>query len=1003
MEVARSVLIWTALLALAVSGVAAGQEQQFEGQRILEVRYEPPLQPVDARDLGELQPLKPGDALRMEAVGNAIDRLYATGRYEDIRIEAEPGPGGVIVRIITVEQWFIGHVGVEGNVRQPPNPGQMTSGTQLALGQPFEPDALVEAQVRIAQLLESNGLYRAQVVTEVTKDPAIQQLNFIFNVRPGKRAKYVKPVITGNPGVLSEGAIIRATGWRLRFINWYRQVTDSRTRSAVTNILKKYQDKDRLMAEARITALEYDHERNRVRPTVEVDAGPKVEVRAVEADVSKGTLRKYVPIFEERRVDRDLLVEGARNLRDYFQARGYYDVDIEFRERRENPDEVVIEYIISRGQRYKLVEVRLEGNRYFDNETIRERMFLVESSFRLRRGRYSEAMRNKDEENIANLYKSNGFRDVKVTSAVERNVGGNAGDIAVTMRIEEGQQWFVDRVELNGVQSLDKDYIVSLFSSLPGQPYSEYNIAVDRTAALTQYYSNGFPEATFRWRSYPADDPYRMNIEYVVTEGERQFVRDVMITGLRATRPKLVEDQMRLEAGDPLSTLAMLEAQKNLYDLGIFAKVDAAVQNPAGDTQRKYVLYDIEEANRYNVRVGLGAEVGRLGGTATTLDAPVGGTGFSPRVSADITRMNFLGRGHMVSLRGRVSNLEQRASFNYIAPRFRSVEGRNITFTALWEVTRNVRTFSARRQEGSLQISQQFTRATNGLFRVTYRRVSTSDVAIPALLVPALLQPVTLGLISSNLVQDRRDNPTDARRGRFSTGEFSLASNVFGSQRSFFRMLLRNATYHPINRYWTFARETTFGIIFPFNTPAGLERAEAVPLPERFFGGGNASHRGFPENQAGPRDLGRPAGPGGQATQPTGFPLGGNATFFNTLELRFPLIGENISGVLFHDAGNVFRGIGDISFRQKQRSLEDFNYMVHAVGFGVRYKTPVGPVRVDLAYSINPPSFVGFRGTVRELLECNPNLPPEQQPTQCRGTQQTSGKFQFFFSIGQRF
>jgi outer membrane protein insertion porin family len=447
----------------------------------------------------------------------------------------------------------------------------------------------------------------------------------------------------------------------------------------------------------------------------------------------------------------------------------------------------------------------------------------------------------------------------------------------------------------------------------------------------------------------------------------------------------------------------MLETQKSLYDLGIFAKVDAAIQNQTGVTDHKYVLYDIEEANRFHVSAGLGAEVGRLGGTASTLDTPVGGTGFSPRVSMDLTRLNFLGRGHMVSLRGRVSNLEQRGSFNYIAPRYGNVEGRNITFTALWEATRNVRTFSARRQEASLQISQQFTKATTGLFRVTYRRVATTDVVIPALLVPGLLQPVRLGLVSANFIQDRRDNPTDARRGRFSTAEFSLASNVFGSQRNFLRSLLRNSTYHPINRYWTFARETTFGTIFPFSTPPGLERVEAVPLPERFFGGGNASHRGFPENQAGPRDLGIPAGEGAFATQPTGFPLGGNAVFFNSLELRFPLLGENISGVLFHDAGNVFRSIGNISFRQRQRDLEDFNYMVHAVGFGVRYKTPVGPVRIDLAYSLNPPSFVGFRGTVRELLECNPNVPLDQLPAQCRGSQQNVGRFQFFFSIGQRF
>ncbi len=178
---------------------------------------------------------------------------------------------------------------------------------------------------------------------------------------------------------------------------------------------------------------------------------------------------------------------------------------------------------------------------------------------------------------------------------------------------------------------------------------------------------------------------------------------------------------------------------------------------------------------------------------------------------------------------------------------------------------------------------------------------------------------------------------------------------------------------------------------------------ESIPLPERFFGGGNVSHRGFPENQAGPRDIGAPAGPGAPASQPTGFPLGGNAVFFNTVELRFPLLGDNIGGVLFHDMGNVYKNLSSISFRASQRNPQDFNYMVHAAGFGIRYRTPVGPIRLDLAYSINPPSFIGFQGTYADLLQCNPNLPASQLPSQCQGSKQNVGHFQFFFSIGQTF
>jgi outer membrane protein assembly factor BamA len=228
-----------------------------------------------------------------------------------------------------------------------------------------------------------------------------------------------------------------------------------------------------------------------------------------------------------------------------------------------------------------------------------------------------------------------------------------------------------------------------------------------------------------------------------------------------------------------------------------------------------------------------------------------------------------------------------------------------------------------------------------------------------------------------------------------------LASRVFGSERSFVRVLLRNATYHRVTRNVTFARQTQFGVIAPFNPPEGLTDAASVPLPERFFGGGADSLRAVPFNQAGPRDTGAPVVAGGPSSAPSGFPLGGNALLFNNVELRFPLIGANIGGVLFHDMGNIYGTLDKLSLRVRQRDLNDFNYMLHAVGFGVRYRTPIGPVRGDLAYSLNPPSYLGFSGTPAELLRCGGTNPA--QPAFCTPTQQRISHFQFFFSIGQTF
>ena len=811
------------------------------------------------------------------------------------------------------------------------------------------------------------------------------------------------PVIEGDTK-LADSTILRATGWRIPLIHWWRQVTDSRTRHGIMAVQNKLQSQDRLTAKVDLKSTDYDAQHRRVRPTLEIHAGPKVKVEAVEAKVSKRVLKRFVPVFTERDVYEDLLVEGKRNLQDYFQSQGYYDVVVDYRIKPVQNDLETIEYVISKGSRYKLVHLAIVGNHYFSTDAIRERMFMAPAAFNLRHGRYSEAFRRKDEENIKNLYAANGFRNVTVVSTAEKDYKGKPGDLAVTVSIAEGPQWMVNSLTVNGISQENAKTLLSTLASAAGQPFAEVNMASDRGSILSHYYGDGYPKADFKAEWHPAATANHVDVIYTITEGDRQFVRSVVTSGVHTTRQSLVDRNITMKPGDPLSPIQETEIQKRFYDLGIFTRVDTAIQNPDGENEdHKFVLYNFEEGNRYTLSLGLGATVARFGTPSTTdLSAPAGAVGFSPEVSANITRLNFLGLGHTVSLGGMYSSIEKRVSLNYLQPRFRNVAGRNISYTLLYDDSLNVRTFASRREEASVQLTQKFSKTLTGILRASYRRVSVSSVVIPVLLVPQLLQPVRIGMLSANFSQDRRDNPADPHRGMYNTADIGVAGKFFGSQRSFARVLLRDATYYPLTKSLVLARQTQFGVIAPFAVPPGLSDQASIPLPERFFGGGADSLRAFTYNQAGPRDIGAPLVPGGPSSAPTGFPLGGNALFFNNVELRFPLVGENIQGVFFHDMGNVFSTLSNMSFRFNQKNLQDFDYTVHAVGFGVRYKTPIGPIRGDLAYSINPPSFNGFNGTPDQLLQCNPSMPNPSLPY-CVPSRQSVGHIQFFFSIGQTF
>ena len=256
-------------------------------------------------------------------------------------------------------------------------------------------------------------------------------------------------------------------------------------------------------------------------------------------------------------------------------------------------------------------------------------------------------------------------------------------------------------------------------------------------------------------------------------------------------------------------------------------------------------------------------------------------------------------------------------------------------FSGFVERSFDVLTFASQRLEGSVALQQKRGRSDTLLYRYSYRRVEAErdTLKISVQDIPLFARPVRVGMLGASFVRDRRNDPTESRRGSFLTMDAGLSSSLVGSGANFVRFLGQFSTYHALGPNLVPARNTRFGVADPFGRPRQVlnELGEPdIPLPERFFSGGGNSHRGFGINQAGPRDL------------ETGFPIGGRALLLNSLELRFPLLGQTIGGVLFHDMGNVFARLDDISFRVKQRDLTDFSYMVHAVGTGLRYKTPIG-------------------------------------------------------------
>lgn len=957
------------LVCLLAPGQSAAQEtaqtpvlmeEQVAGTRIVAEDGE-----VLAENPADL-PLQPGQPFSAQAIRESIQHLYRTGLYLNIRAEAVRLDAGLRIDFVVDRYFYVNDVDVHG-LKEPPGEARALSAMRLDLGQPFRQGLLDEAIGRLRTLLEEEGLYNAQIRYELMPRPETRQMDIVVQVHPGERAR-IGEVRLENQTEFPDRKLLEKSG-----LEPGKRLESSRLERAARRIREMLVNEGHLSARVNIRRGEYDAETNRLPLTLEVIAGPRVRVEIEGARISRGELRRLLPIYQEGAVDADLLREGARDIRDYLEGQGYFDSQVDYTIGNSEENGVqVITYHIERGSQRRLAGVGFLGNEFFSNSLLLSILRIRPAGF-LDHGRFSTRLLNADREAIQALYVANGFLQAKVSTEVLQNYAGHEGDLFVRFRIEEGPPTVIGDVQILGNEAFSDEALLEQIETIPGQFYSEANVQRARINILRLYFEQGYSEARFSYEVQPLDNGDRVRLIYRINEGQRRMVKRVLLDGYQHTRRGVIAREVRLRPGEPLSEQEMVETQRRLYNLGIFRRVNIAPQNPQGTDPSKTVVVLVEEAPRYTMAYGGGFEFQRLGGGGE--EDPTGSDfRFSPRVLFEISRANFGGRAHTLSFRARASTLQGRALLSYLAPKFLAKPSLSFVITGLADKSRDVRTFSATRYEGSLQLNQQVSPITSLLYRYSFRRVlvDPNSLRVPPERIPLFSQPTKISSLGTTWIRDtRQENPTDPFRGTYNNVDLSAAVKGIGSSASFVRLFYQNSSFHQIGRRLVFARSTRVGI----QEPVGDTLTTDIPLPERFFAGGGTSLRGFGLNQAGPRD------------PDTGFPIGGLALLIFNNELRFPMklpwVGSRVGGAVFYDAGNVFDRANRITFRTTPRSPSDLNYFSHAIGFGFRYQTPIGPVRLDLAYQLNAAEFT----LVRDGVPTTERLP----------------RFQFFFNIGSIF
>ncbi len=921
-----------------------------------------------------------GEALDPEKISESLKRLYATGRFSELRADASPQGDGVVVTFVARAQYFVGVVTAEGKTG-PVEASALVTASRLRLGQALSSDDLDAAEKHISDQLVSNGYYRSHISYELKPNPDTLESGVVFQIQAGSPARVSAvqfPVETG----FSAERLMKVSGWHPHL-----ELTAARVERGLYRLHQFYVAHGRLQAEIAIQQRVYDAGTNTEKVVVRIEGGPVIRVSVQGAEISRSQLRNLLPLYRDGVTDDQALERCEKLLESHFQEQGYFSAAVKA-SRTTGPGRepnVKIVFRASLGPRETFAGYGIKGNKAISTSELNKAMAAPSQGLLPTQPTFSQTQVDDKIAALLAVYHSQGYLDAAITSDINDDYQGVSGHRFVTLMIQEGVQSTVHNLTMTGIDTATESKLWSSLLCKPTEPYSLDRARSDRDHILDYLADHGFLHAEANWRATPSKVAHEVDLDFQIDPGVQERIQRIVVVGNDHVRPGLVNRQLRVHQGDALSQDAMLDSQRNLYDLGIFNQVQITPQEQPASAANETLLVGVEESRRWNLGYGGGVEVQRLGS-----NTPQGAYEVSPRGSLSLTRLDVGGRGQTFSMDGRLSYIDTGADAGYLIPRLLNRDDLDLRFKILTDLSREVLTFTENLQQASLSIEKHLHGQSLLIGEYRFERVQALDISNKVSPAEAALysQPAIVGILGGSFIRDTRDDPLDATRGSYSLINAGVAWTGLGSEADFLRFNSKNSTYYTLSPHLVFARLTQFGVLSPYGglysvtvpasngEPAEVIETHEIPLPERFFMGGSQSMRGFSINQAGPRD------------PETGYPIGGNALFLNSVEFRTFFDRRRLGIVAFDDAGNVYTTIRRMRLLKfTQSSPEDFDYTSDAVGLGLRFNTPVGPLSFDFGYNLNPPRY-DVVSTVNSVTT-----------TQV----QRLANFQYFVSFGQSF
>ena len=914
--------------------------------------------PFNTEAIAQEVTLEPGELVSIRELQSSIKNLFATGNFRDVRVDAAPSDAGVVLTFSLFLHYRIDDVDVTG--LSPRDRREAERELTVRRGEVLSLDAVDDSAAAIEEMLVQNGFLEATVDAETNFDRARNVADVQFVVTPGPLAKVATVLIEGNPAPFTSSELIarmnRKPGAAFRL--------DEARRDAgrMQNFLVR---RDYRRADVDYLGHTYDPASHTVTLRYRAITGPRVEVAVT--GVERRAVRRWLPFARNQEYSEDVIERAADRIVEGLQQRGHYHATVDTETSLEN-NVWTTTFNVSPGARYRLSDVRFDGNIRVDEDELHGIVAttprggfrrILATLFRRPTG-VTRAQLSDDRDAIESFYRLQGFSQATVG---EPNVQTRAdGAMEVVFPINEGPQTLITGLHLEGNEKIVTD-------DLPrpqlgrGEPLNPQLLHEDVTALQTFYAERGYIEVQVTPRVTLSEDQTSATVAYVIAEGPQVDIDEIVVRGNTYTDRDVVLRRAGLSPGEPFSYTAMLEAQRELYRLGIFQRVDIQPTQTDTTVADRDILIQVEEGRNLTLTgsVGIRADRTQVGGP----------TELHERVAIAAAHRNLFGSGRYLGLEVVAGRDEQEAFLTYREP-----------FISRWNVPVQLQIFQS---DDSTRSGTKILQRGTSIEAVKVARLQTrwslryeykisdcyggklcesveDDIPVEGL--DRSLLNIQISSITPTFFWDTRDDIIDPHRGFFTSASIEYAFPLFSADAGFLKEFVQGAYYIPLTERTVVALSGRLGLIQPYartpiqTSPDGTVTGGgllAIPLSERFTAGGETTHRAFPLDFLGElcRNADGSTIPGCEPTlfaefdEVTGkrigpiLPLGGSSMLLFNAEYRFPLFGP-VGGAVFADIGQVYAG-----------STIDFANLRYGTGVGFRYLSPVGPLRIDVAMPLN--------------------------------------------------